>query len=435
MTNTLLNLEWVGRFSNFKKLILGFSGGLDSTVLLHALRSQSVLGCKLLAVHINHGISKNALVWQKHCEQICSETGVEFLAFSPQFNRHANIEEAARQARYAFFSTLMSKETCLVLAHHGDDQAETILLQLMRGTGVDGLSGMSSWAHWNFGRLARPLLGYSRKQLEQYARDHHLNWIEDESNDDTHFSRNFLRHKIIPLLKFKWPKVVDTLAKTANHCQQAQANLKALAYLDCPELASTGNRLHIEVLTKLDFDRLTNVLRVWIKNNHIKMPSTKIFHRIIHEVLLAKYDSMPVVSWKNIHIRRYQHFLYLEQSKHSSAHLPIDWLDFPKLLELNGPELCISADISQQGLAIPYNASIQVRFRQGGERLVWHGQTKQLKKLMQTWGIPPWIRDTIPLIFINDQLAAVPGYAISDLFYLEKALPLRPCFTVQVQLA
>ncbi|BCA94991.1 tRNA(Ile)-lysidine synthase [Legionella antarctica] len=418
MTKSLLNAEWIARLREFNKLIIGFSGGLDSTVLLHVLATHSLLRHKLIAVHINHGISSNAEYWQNHCEQFCLNSGIDFLARSVQFDRSANVEEQARIARYTVFSSLLeAQRDCLVLAHHQDDQAETVLLQLFRGAGVDGLAAMSELSALGLGALARPLLIYSREQLEHYAASHQLKWIEDESNLEINYSRNYLRHQIMPLLLKKWPGVAGNIARTSIHCQQAKANLDDLAIGDNKELLVPRNSLFIEPLKKLSTERLTNVLRVWLKKNQIQLPSTATFQRLIHELICAGLDATPIVSWGEIQVRRYQQHLYLDKKKELSLPNCIEWTEFPLPLALTEYNFYVTAKKTKQGLIVPPKAKVVLRFREGGEHFCWHGQTKQLKKLFQEWAIPPWLRAKIPLLFINDELAAVVGYAVSDLFF------------------
>nr|WP_238400323.1 tRNA lysidine(34) synthetase TilS [Legionella bononiensis] len=401
----------------FKKLIVGFSGGLDSTVLLHALYSQSSLRNKLLAVHINHGISPNALFWQSHCEAFCTHAGIPFISKTVEFDRSANIEEGARNARYEVFNSLLKDRDCLLLGHHMDDQAETVLLQLFRGAGVDGLAAMMESGSFGSGALSRPLLTCSRKQLEQYAAHYELTWIEDESNQDEHYSRNFIRQQIMPSLAAKWPGVVGNIARAASHCQQARLNLDELAVMDCSQLLSPSTRLCIESLKSLSVERLSNVLRVWLKKNQVQLPAAATFERLIHEAVFASEDAMPLISWDAVQIRRYKDSLYIVPSKEMHLTECIEWTDFPQPLRCGDTGSCLLAQKAQEGIRISNDAKIHIQFRQGGELFFWHGQTKQLKKLFQDWGIPPWLRQNIPLVYINGQLAAVIGYAISDLFF------------------
>lgn len=415
MTKHLLTSEWITLFSRCNKLIVGFSGGLDSTVLLHVLASIPALRPKLLAVHINHGISEHSAFWQKHCEQFCRDAGIEFFAQSVQFNRSANLEEGARVARYHVFYSLLKENECLILGHHLNDQAETVLLQLVRGAGVDGLAAMQELICLESGALARPFLAYSREQLELYAVAQQLTWIDDESNQDIKHSRNFLRNEVMPLLAKRWSGVVANIARAASHCQQAKNNLDDLAFDDCQDLLQPDNYLFIEPLKSLSIDRITNVLRVWLKKNQIQMPSTLTFQRLIHEVIFASSDAMPKVSWHDIQIRRYQDRIFLDNNAEIPVPDEVEWTDFPEPLAF--PEYKLVAQRVEQGILIPEHMKITVKFRKGGEEIFWHGQTKQLKNLFQEWRIPPWKRDRIPLIYFDNQLAAVAGFAVSDLFF------------------
>ncbi|MFI4918527.1 MAG: tRNA lysidine(34) synthetase TilS [Legionellales bacterium] len=417
MTKLLLSPQWLLRLEKHSKLIVGFSGGLDSTVLLHLLASHTLLRHKLVAVHVNHGISMNAPLWQNHCAQFCVQVGVDFIAQAVEFDRLANVEEGARIARYGVFSSMLTAHDCLILAHHLNDQAETVLLQLFRGAGVDGLAAMAEFSDLASGSLARPLLTHFRADLEHYAAGHQLHWIEDESNADVRFSRNYLRQQVMPLLIEKWPGVVAAVARTATHCRQAKANLDNLAIIDEQTWSLPINTLSMEPLKALNDDRIANTLRYWLKKNQVQLPSTAILHCLIHEVIRASSDATPVVSWDKVQVRRYQQQLYLDRKKSTDLQQCIDWTAFPQPLNIIAASMVVCAQQANHGLFVPEGAKIQIKFRQGGEVLKWHGQTKKLKKLVQEWAIPPWLREQIPLLYINDQLAAVIGYAVSDAFF------------------
>ncbi|MCW8386093.1 tRNA lysidine(34) synthetase TilS [Fluoribacter dumoffii] len=421
----LLSTEWFSRLSHFSKLFVGFSGGLDSTVLLHVLACHPALFAKIVAVHVNHGISARASLWQQHCQQVCDLLNIPLIAHSVEFERSANIEEGARIARYDFFSSLMKEQDCLLLGHHMDDQAETVLLQLFRGAGVDGLAAMSELSAFGPGEIARPFLSHSREQLEHYAVQHQISWIEDESNQDVNYSRNYLRHQIIPLLKRKWTGVAGNIARTALHCQQAKRNLDVLAAQDAlaPENPNslTQNSLLITPLKELNRDRMANVLRMWLKNNRVQLPSTVTFERLIDEMIFARSDAIPQVSWGDVTVRRYQDHLYLVRKNKNKLPPSLEWGAFPSPLIIIDARIHLQAKKHNPGLLIPPGTKIYVRFRVGGEKIVWRGQTKQLKKLFQEWGIPPWIREQTPLIYFDDTLAAVAGYAMSDLFFSQEA--------------
>jgi tRNA(Ile)-lysidine synthase len=414
---SLLSSEWLNCFDSFTKIIVGFSGGLDSTVLLHVLASEPCLKTKIVATHIHHGISVHADSWQMHCKQVCHALGVDFNTKAVQFNRSANIEEGARTARYEVFSSCLTARDCLALGHHQDDQAETVLLQLFRGAGIDGLAAMREKGVLGLGTYARPLLNYSRMQLEDYAHSHQLTWIEDESNQDSYYSRNYLRQQIIPALREKWPNVVSTIARTAAHCQQAKSNLDDLALIDCPQLASPANFLDLKPLQTLHFERLMNVVRVWLKKNQAQSPATAILHQLIDEVIFARTDAAPEINWDQFIIRRFQHALYLDKKDKITLPSNIEWPDFPSPLIIKGTNIQLQAYPTEKGFVPPKNAQLIIRFRKGGESIFLHGQTKKLKKLFQEWHVPPWKRDKIPLLYVNDVLAVIIGYSISDKFF------------------
>lgn len=411
----MLSKEHLECLQHFSALKVGFSGGLDSTVLLHALlQHQSELPI-IKALHINHGLSKNALQWQLHCEAWCALHQVEFSAQSVSLERNSNIEEAARNARYRAFSSHLLENEAIVLAHHQDDQAETLLLQLLRGTGVDGLAGMSFTTPLGNNTIVRPLLMYSRKQLEEYALAHALSWIHDESNEDISYSRNYLRHNIFPLLQKKWPRAVENCARTAMHCQEAQSNLEALAQSDLRLNEASKSILSLKILQELPYQRAVNCLRFWFKKNQVRSPTTKIVETIFNEVLFAKPDANPLVQWGGVSLRRYQDSLYLIKGQDETLPETTKWHNFPAPFVLNGFGEISLTEVESK-LVVPEGSLVEVRFREGGEVFYWHNQHKELKKLFQEWDIPPWFRNRIPLLYVNNQLVAVLGYALSDYF-------------------
>lgn len=416
---TLVNKEWLEQCLHYDNLFVGFSGGLDSTVLLHNLAAQPQLIRKLRAIHINHGLSSNALAWQNHCQNFCAQWQIPFLVQQVEFSREANIEAGARQARYKAFASILGANDCLILGHHLDDQAETLVLQLFRGAGIDGLAAIAPHKQFARGVLLRPLLHCSRQSLEDYASEHQLQWIEDESNQDLTFSRNYLRHQLIPLMRKRWPGVVNNLVRTTRHCQEAQANLDDLAKVDCPALEGQPTSLAIPPLLLLKPARIKNVLRFWFKQHQLSLPSAATFNRLITEVIPAASDANPQLSWQEASIRRYQQTLYLLKDMQEVPSQTLTWQNFPEPLYLEGLGY-LQAQKASRGIVIPVQAKIEIGFRRGGELFNWHGQTKQLKKLFQDWQVPTWLRDRIPLLYLDKQLAAVIGYALSDHYYQEE---------------
>ncbi|KTC66052.1 cell cycle protein MesJ (plasmid) [Legionella adelaidensis] len=414
MSNGLVSSYFLEIFKHSNKIYIGYSGGLDSTVLLYALNQVPSLKKKLCAVHVHHGLSVNANHWVEHCQLFCKAHSIPLITKKVQFDRSCNIEENARKARYECFSSLLKKEDALVLAHHQDDQAETLLLNLFRGAGVDGLAAMAPVQTFSIGKLIRPFLDLSRSTLEKYAAENTLNWIDDPSNQDPRFARNFLRQTIIPQLKIQWPALSESLSRTAMHCQEAKLNLEELARVDCPDLKNRKETLSLVDLSQLSESRLKNVLRTWLKNNQIKLRSADLLQRIIEQVIFSEKDSQACVQWNDIAIRRFQDTLYSIKGKEEPFQ-NMAWKNFPRPIQVGNKKL--SGKKAQSGLFVPPYSHLEVRFREQGERFIWHGQTKSLKKLFQEWKVPPWLRNTIPLLYINNQLAAVVGWAISDPFF------------------
>ena len=415
----MLDNYWQHLLAQYQTLYVGYSGGLDSTVLLHSLISEPLFAGKVRAVHVHHGLSPNANLWQRSCQLFCEARGIPFLAHAVSIDTHTNVEDAARKARYQVFSSLLTQNDALLLGHHQDDQAETLLLQLFRGAGVDGLSAMAVRKKWCSGEMLRPLLQHTKQTLALYAREHALDFIEDESNKDERYSRNFVRHQIMPLVQSKWPNVVKNLSKTAQHCQQAKKNLLALAGLDCKEIIKPTTRLPLASLYTRDRGRRTNVLRVWLGQLRVALPSTLVLDRILDELISAQKDAIPCVTFGNVSVRRFKDTLYLLEGDCSAYSESIIWEAFPRPLCLGNSGEYLQAVIAERGVLIQPGAQVEVRFRKGGELFHWHGQTKMLKKLFQEWQVPPWERDTVPLIVVNSDVIAVVGFALSDRYYAE----------------
>ncbi|MDF1677120.1 MAG: tRNA lysidine(34) synthetase TilS [Legionellaceae bacterium] len=386
------------RLLSYRHLVVGFSGGLDSTVLLHLLASTPALLEKLQALHIHHDLSAHADTWQVHCQTFCKQYHIPYTTRAVTLNTTSNLEATARALRYQVFNTLIGPADCLLLAHHANDQAETLLLNLLRGTGVEGLAAMPVERPFGEGVLMRPLLCQTREALQAYANYHGLKWVEDESNQETHFTRNYLRHEILPRLTSHFPGALQAINRCATHAQTATQHLNDLAHLDCPALALSSDTLALEALYDLSYTRLKQVIRVWLKQQHLKAPDTHRLQILLDEVVFAKEDMVPSFRLENVVIRRYRHVLYIVRD------------DMP----LSKPPQLTQAMLASRGVRVPYGAAISVRFRSGGERMVWRGHTRTLKYIFQALGVPPWQRDTIPLIFIDNVLVAVLDCAIAD---------------------
>lgn len=426
--NTAFLKENLTQYLDAKVLWVAYSGGCDSHVLLHSLvslRSDSTsnFNAEIKAVHINHGLSPFANEWEEHCHLICDQLSVPYTSISVNAkNKNASPEEAARHARYTAWRKLLKKDEVLLLAHHQDDQAETVLIQLLRGSGVKGLAAMPAQQNFSQGLLCRPMLNFLRQEIVSYAVEHNLNWIDDPSNFDTDFDRNFLRHDVIPLLETRWPSLKKTLSRTASHQADASQLLTELAFQDWHHVHQ-GNNINISALTKLSEKRQRNVLRYWIADIcELVLPDTVHLQRILNEVLTAAEDGTPEVIWRGGEVRRYQGLLYAQEKLIGPpSNTALIWPNIETPLVLNDYGLKISAKLSiGEGLSQTklQNTDISLRFRQGGEscRPVGRGQTHQLKKLFQEWQIPPWQRASVPLLYVDGELAQVVGYCYCEPF-------------------
>ena len=294
---------------------VAYSGGVDSQVLLHALAAlrQSIF-FELRAVHIHHGLNPKANDWQQHCELICRDLNIELTVHAlTMSSSHDNIEARARALRYQFFASLLQENDCLLTGHHQDDQAETVLLQLLRGAGPKGLSAMPASSVLGKGLLLRPFLNISRDALLSYANEHQLQWIDDDSNQNTRFSRNFIRQDILPLLKQRWPSAVETIARSARHCAETEALLEAFLGPLFKECLLENNALALIPLKKLTPIQQKHVFRQWLFHCGFSSPNELKLKNCLHVFLTARQDRHPMVTWDNVVVRRYRNELRAER--------------------------------------------------------------------------------------------------------------------------
>jgi len=415
------------------RIAVALSGGLDSSALLHLAHAYAQAhGIALHAFHIHHGLSANADAWLAHCEQQCAALGVPFEArrIQLQGQKKSGTEAAARKARYAALGALCREHgvALLLTAHHQDDQAETVLLQLLRGSGPAGLSGMDA-ANTAAGLLqhphlvmARPLLQASRSQLENYVQQHGISHIHDESNDDPRYARNALRHKVMPALEEHFPGFQERFARSAQHAQSAYRLLTELAEQDLAHCLD-GDCIDIGKLRTLSQDRSYNLLRHWFATRGLSMPSTAWMAEMLTQLLEAKYDAQLLVTHPDCHVRRYRDRLHLT----------------PKLPELEGSredqfddkpgtgfvwqgesELAFPAyggilhfEPAAEGLDPAWlrGQQLVIEFRRGGERLkpAPNRSTRPLKYHYQALNIPAWERARLPVVKTADCLLYAAG--------------------------
>lgn len=407
-------------------IAVGLSGGIDSVVLLHVLvRRLRIAPARISAIHVNHQISPHAPRWAAFCRRLCREFGVKLRVTKVDVPRGNSTEAAARAARYAVFAA--SGADVLVLAHNRDDQAETVLLQLLRGAGPRGLSAMPVLRSGTsrMPAVLRPLLGVPRAAIETYAIRHRLQWVEDESNQDRAYLRNFLRHDVLPLLESKLPGVRGTLARAARHQAECSELLDTLAAGDLvpADLASAkhAGRLPLELLKGLTPARARNALRYFLRCNGITMPETERLDELLRQATAARGDARVCVDLGGVELRRFQGVLYIVRPlPRLGKSFEMVWNGRGTLLlpQLGGSLRLLRCKGGGIAAAALRPAVLRVRIRQGGEvlRPALTGRQRTVRNLLQEAALPPWLRERLPFLYVGGELAAVPGLGVDAKF-------------------
>jgi tRNA(Ile)-lysidine synthase len=358
----------------------------------------------------------------KFCEKLCRDLSVPLdvqYVKLPQ-KKSLGIEGEARRLRYE--KLLQSKSDLIVLAHHEDDQAETFLLQLIRGAGVKGLSSMAQFDDAR--KLWRPLLNASRMDIEKYAKTHKLKWIEDESNQNIDFDRNFIRSKVLPILKNRFNHIIKVISRSSSHLSEAQNLLDDLAKIDLKKRLKSSKYKHIlqvKALNKLSHSRAKNVLRYWLEINHQLMPSKDLLDELLRQVLTAKKDAeLKIELSKEFEIRRYKDEIYIVQkNQQTHKNYEIVWAGESEILLPNGSKLKFKK-VKGKGISLEKmkNKKLIISNRKGGESFKPDSKrpTKKIKQLLQESDLPPWEREILPLIFVEDELASIPNFGVDIKF-------------------
>ncbi len=395
---------------------IAYSGGVDSHVLLHALASiRDTITPRICAVHVNHGLHKDADLWEARCREVCESYAIPLRSFAVAVSdkNGANVEALAREKRYTLLAGLMGADDLVLTAHHANDQIETLLLNLMRGSGVDGLAAMPRCRVFAKGFLLRPLLHYDRSEIEQYAQDASLQWIEDESNQLDRQDRNYLRNRVLPMLVARWPGVLNTLQRAIAHQADVKCLIDEIARDDLLVVCGDKpSRIVMAALAGLPGLRRKNVLRAWIKKNALAVPHARTLEILDRQALAAHRSGAHAlhVAWKGAEARGYRGELYLMPPLPAhDARATIVWPMDRKIALAGG---CLSAlptvgDGIKKCLIV--GERVKIAYRQGGEKIGLPGRCHRhrLKKLFQAAGLPPWQRDRIPLIFHGGRLIAV----------------------------
>ncbi|MEP9317489.1 tRNA lysidine(34) synthetase TilS [Pseudomonas sp. LABIM340] len=402
-------LNFLAPWRNAPAWRVALSGGLDSTVLLHLLAQLAAREAlpPISAIHVHHGLQAVADAWPEHCQRFCDSLGVPMQVARVQVDDGASLERAAREARYAAFAAALGAGECLLTGQHRDDQAETVLFRLFRGAGVRGLSAMATSRPLGTGMLLRPLLGFSRAELERYARSHGLSWVEDPSNASDDYDRNYLRNRVLPGIVQRWPSAVETIARSAEHLAEADGLLGELAQND---LISAGARneyigmqlpsLAIAALAELSEPRQRNALRHWLAPL-ARLPDSAHWAGW-RDLRDAREDAEPIWRLADGELRR--------------AHGRLWWLANPWLGFVPANQAWCD---SSQPLSLPDNGSLrfegeppggllEVRYRQGGEVMLLVGRgSRDLKRLLNEAAVPAFLRGRLPLLWRADELLGV----------------------------
>jgi len=406
------------------RLFVAFSGGLDSTVLLHLIaRANRALAVphKVTALHINHQLSEYADNWEDHCRKIAEDVGVEFLSSIVEVKTDGKgIEAAARDARYRVFEQYVKRDDVLLVAHHANGQAETFMLRLMCGAGVLGLAAMREERNLSdsldSGILWRPLLDFSREDLEAYAKEHDLSWVEDDSNTSMNFDRNFLRHEPIPALLSRWPQALKQFSTASSHLSEAQYLLNDLAAIDLQSLGQRderyGHSIDYRACAALGQSRIKNLLRYWCEQKSFSSPSSDQLLQIEVQFFSTSAQlSSAVVSWGNCECRQFSGRFYIMPSLKKFTAPDTD-VPFSEGDDVISASLGLAGQLTVNISLLPEDVSMQdlsIRWRKGGERCtpIGRAHSQTVKKLLQEYQLETWLRDRVPLVYYKDDLIAV----------------------------
>ncbi|PKI14693.1 tRNA lysidine(34) synthetase TilS [Colwellia sp. 12G3] len=418
------------------ELIIAYSGGIDSQVLLHALtqlKQHQLISNDITVCHVNHGLSDNATSWQEFAKTECAKHSVDLVikCVNVQTKAQQSLEELARDARYYALKTLRDNKSIVLTGHHSDDQSETFLLALKRGAGLKGLSAMSVQTQLGQHLLVRPLLSVSRQEIETYAKTHQLSWVEDESNLDTCYDRNFIRQQIMPLLRERWPSINNTINRSASHCLAGQELLDELAEQDLVICKASSTSLYTQALKVLSPARFNNVIRFFLAHQDYLMPSTEQLKQV-RQQLQASEDKTPQIKVGQCVLRRFKEQLFITPNYIDIS----DWrreIDLSKgsiVIELpdNLGKLSVNIELTQ-GNAQPLvclpaqGQQVSVSFSHNNPKCLpdFRMHSRSLKKVLQELNVEPWQRKRTAFLYYDDQLVAAIGHFICKPFMVNDA--------------
>ncbi len=404
-------------------ILVAFSGGLDSAVLLHILsESCQSINFSLTAMHVHHGLSTHADEWAMFCKDVCLDSNISFELHEIAVDQDSGlgVEASARFARYQALHSQGADFICV--AHHQDDQAETLLLQLARGAGVKGLASMAKVDVER--QLLRPLLNCSRVDLQNYANTHRLKWVLDESNADTQYDRNFVRHEVLPILRKRYKNIANILSRSASNLADASDMLDDLAKIDAEIVVNKNDQylsVSISQLLNLTSQRQGNLIRWWLAQNKIVMPSAQLLKQILQQICHAKLDAkVKIKVAQKCYVMRYKGIAYLVNEAEFQQPINILWQG-ESLLTLPDHSRLVFTEKLGKGFAFQRGGSdikLRIKYREGGERFKPDllRPSRTLKYILQACHMPPWQRESLPLIFMDETLVIVPNIGVGSAF-------------------
>ncbi|PJE79257.1 tRNA(Ile)-lysidine synthase [invertebrate metagenome] len=430
--------EFLTPWNNYS-MVVAFSGGLDSTVLLdisRQLRDSGIIH-SVRAVHVHHGLSSHADQWAEHCRSLCGKWDIPICIERVDISNACQdgVEQAARDARYAVFEQQLDNNDCLLLAHHGNDQAETLLFRLFRGAGINGLAGIPKCRTIKNTVLLRPMLSSSRQEISDYAVSKELFYVEDESNSDETYTRNYLRHTLLPMLEGQWPGVTGRLSLLAQELSDVneqldiaiQSHLKSLICCKPQWMLGEKPLLNGQALMSFSLPVARQVVRAWLKSQHFSMPDRVVLEHLFSEVVQARVDASPVIKWQGCEVRRFRSLLIASRpqklQQHSSYPIQWDWKNQSCIRLPDGKILQVRhGGYSERHSFLLPEGRITIYFRDDipADRLfavAGRNGRKTLKRWLQTYQIPPWLRNIVPVLFFGDKMMGVPGLWVCPEFY------------------
>ncbi len=420
----LLFVQHLHKTHNITKLCVAYSGGMDSHVLLQSISLilTRVPHLTVRAIYVNHGLNREASKWAKHCAEVCRELMLDFSVLNVEVKLKSgdSLEAVAREARYAALRSALHSHECLLTAQHQDDQAETLLLQLLRGSGPQGLASMPEFTLFAKGYIARPFLAFTREQIGVYASESNLHWVDDGSNEDLAFSRNYLRHEVIPILKKRWPAFSKTVSRSAQLCAEAQRIIEKNTQSGMERVLLDKQNLSVSALIAIDEIQRKNIIRDWIKTCGLPSPTRAGIQQIEKTVLFASHTATPLTTWPGCEVRRYQDRLYaMSPLEQHDPELQLSW-DLASNLQSDVFGMILVKQTRGQGInhSIAQSKNIKIAFRQGGECYCEYSKagTRTVKKLFQEMSIPPWLRGRIPLIYVDNHLIAIADMVVCSAY-------------------